>query len=120
MSDMETRRGKLRLVPIPSDLDTYEDLAVRIILDELGGSMEDIREWEWQEAFNEAMYDHGALPEYMLLNDQIYEILEEEKLHPCGHVMVSQHPDGTLSYLACWYNGGASLEEVLEDAIKQS
>lgn len=127
MSQQETRRGKLRLVPNIEGEETYEKKAKEIVaslpvpekeVDYIAGLF---AEEGWEQALDEADYyarSGKGTPDYEILNGKIYEVLENVDLtEDGGFCEITKNPDGTLSFIASWYNGGASLSEVLEDEL---
>lgn len=44
---------------------------------------------------------------------------EEEELDSCGFITKTIQDDWTIEIVALWYNGGASLDEILEAGLKQ-
>lgn len=130
MSQQETRCGRIRLVPnIPGE-ETYEKKA-RELADAMPVPEKDVKdiadyfaEGDWQQGLLEADYyrtDKKKFhdPTYEILNDQIYEVLENVDLSDDGgFCKLTRNEDGTISFIASWYNGGASLSEVLEDELE--
>lgn len=70
------------------------------------------------EAFNEYSYNISEFQKYIILKNRVFEISDKE-CDPCGHSSATKNPDGTISYFALWYNGGAGFEEVLEDCLDE-
>ena len=67
--------------------------------------------------YREAVMD--AFPDdYLEIGDTLYKMKAEE-LDPCGFTEVEIDNNGTIDFIALWYNGGGSLGEVLEAAVKR-
>ena len=120
MSEMEMRRGKIRKVENVSDVKKFmSDLVYK------HGSSEDI---EWLEddenprdAFFEMMWNSNYKgPKFMELNSELYQILEDVGISPYGFCEIDKNQDGSLSFFAYWHNGGGSLEDVLEEKLKNN
>ena len=56
---------------------------------------------------------------FIEVNGKLYEI-DEVHLDPYGDCLVVKNDDGTIEFFAHYYNGGGSLEEVLEDEMKRA
>lgn len=119
MSEQQTQRGKLRRVENLPGESSYELLARSLMLARgvpLAEVIELIEDWGWKSALSEACCDYPEGPQYLELNGVLYEVLEEERLD-YGFSEARRLPDGTIEYFASWYNGGASLSEVLANPV---
>jgi len=56
----------------------------------------------------------------MVIGKNIYKVLENVELDNNYFCEITNNPDGTISYLASWYNGAGSLSKVLETELKKS
>lgn len=54
----------------------------------------------------------------MRVNGSIYHATVE-KLDPCSFVTKSEGPFGIIELVALWYNGGACLEDMIEEGLKE-
>jgi len=109
MSEMETHKGTL--VPMSLKGATLEERAqdaCRL----LGYKLDDYDSWV------EVLQDRGYRSAY-IRGDTIYEIQDQE-VDPYGFVEATKHPDGRIEYFMSWYNGGASMSEVLDDAVAKA
>lgn len=90
MSDYERNKGKL--LPIDVDTEHFTD-----------------------DEFN-AYRENG----FMVIDDQIYKVVLEVNrfIDDVEFADVEQKEDGTIHFHTLHYNGGACLEEVIEDALK--
>ena len=109
MSEMETHKGKL--VPITNLPGvTTEDDAMEIC-NRLG-----LKRVEWHESWLECLREEGY--EYCYYDGVTFYEKHDKELDPYGFSEITKNDDGTIDYFISWYNGGASMEEVLEEAIK--
>ena len=111
MSQTETHKG--RLVPMNLLGPTLEDKA-RQACCALGLKREETYHDSWVEALEDEGYK-----KVIIHNDTIYRI-EDTEVEPNGFVEGSKNEDGTYEYFVSYYNGGASLSEVLESAIAKA
>jgi len=51
------------------------------------------------------------------VDGNVYKTKEIE-LDPYGFTDATYNQDGTITVVGLWYNGGASLEEIIEEALK--
>ena len=50
------------------------------------------------------------------IDGNVYKSVETE-LDPCGFANATYNNDGSITVIGLWYNGGASLDEILEEAL---
>lgn len=94
MSEMERNKGKL--IPATDHL----------TIESFDG---DNDEWADYLYNNDLMYIHGV----------VYRVEYEIESGDCyGFADVTKNDDGTIDFHTMHYNGGGSLEEVLEDALE--
>ena len=110
MSEMETHKGKL--VPITNVEGTQEERA-KEICSRLGLERE-----EYHNSWLECLKDGGYRKVY-IHGDTIYEI-RDERLDSYGFVEGTANDDGSIDYFISWYNGGASMDEVLDDVMDKT
>ena len=110
MSEMETHRGKLVPMDLPGD--TLEDRAREACL-KLCLEKED-----YHDTWLDCLEDEGYKKVH-INGDVIYEIQDEE-LDSYGFVEGTANDDGTIDYMISWYNGGASMDEVLAAALTKA
>lgn len=118
---MEARKGKIRKIDHINGNTSFEAILMEIVknLDAVKlycGHLEDLE--DHVEAFNEVLYDIGCRS-YKILNDDIFDYFEDTVLNPSGFSEIVKNDDGTINYIALWYNGGGSLGEVLEYGMKK-
>lgn len=91
MSQMERNKGTLKYVPVDTEDFTEEDF--------------------------DTYRENG----FMVIDDEIWEITYEVKRDSeCyGFTDIECNPDGTYSFHTYHYNGGGSLEEVLERGLRK-
>ncbi len=111
MSQTEHHIGKLTEVS-KQENETTEQLMLRILLEnnketELPSWYEDTKEW-----FN------GELSEiYYYHNNKVYKIEDREFEDDSDIIEANLKPDNTIEYQIKFYNGGASFNECLEEAL---
>ncbi len=110
MSEMETHRGKL--VPMILAGVTLEENAKNACV-KLGLKRDDYHK-SWLECLNDEGYR-----KVLVRGGIIYEIQDTE-LESSGFVEGTINDDGSYDYFVSYYNGGASLNEVLESAVKKA
>lgn len=112
MSDYESHVGKLRKVDL-------EDKTIEEFFEQK--CKEDGIEWDeylesWEEVYD---YHTDNYYKYLVVNDVVWEVFDRVKLDCIDGVHIVDNKDGTYSFNTTFYNGGASLGEVLEDAIEE-
>ncbi len=110
MSEMETHKGKL--VPITNAGDNLEEQA-KEICSRLGLERE-----EYHKTWIECLRDEGYRKVY-IHGDTIYEI-QDTQLDSYGFTEGTANEDGSINYFISWYNGGASMDEVLDDVMDKT
>ena len=56
---------------------------------------------------------------HFIRNDNVYLIHSKGKVDPYDDIInAKQNEDGTIDFELRWYNGGASMEECLEEALE--
>ena len=119
MSEMELHTGKVKAVEV-FEGETVDDVWLRLAT-EHGFIPENPLE-DFRSDFGEYLYEKlgpGYVNRYVQVKDVIYEVIEDEEHEPYGFTRATKQPDGTISYILYWYNGGAGFGEVLEDTIKE-
>ena len=110
---METVKGTLELVNIPS-CPTLEETC-KVICRCNGYDLENPKYdfyGSWEELLNEHLYEN-----YIIIAGKLFKI-ESEQLDSNGFAAVTKNGN-KLKFVAHWYNGGGSLNEVLESAINK-
>lgn len=70
---------------------------------------------------DDEMYDQFYdLPDYELVNDTVYKLIDTKELDPYGFVEGKLNEDQSVDFMLFWYNGGGSRSEVLAAAIKKA
>ena len=71
----------------------------------------------WKEAFSDNDLSHGK---YIIINGtHIAEMIDIKEHDSYGSCSGTQNADGSISFLAHWYNGGAGFNEVIEEIANQ-
>ncbi|QAY01070.1 hypothetical protein ZPAH1_orf00048 [Aeromonas phage ZPAH1] len=106
MSEMEFKKGKI--LPLGVSAETF--LRGRGIVPDEGYSyVEQFYEMDWEND-----------EKFMILHGKVYQVLDMVDLDPYGDVSITHNDDGTIEFSALWYNGGACLDEVIQDRLKKS
>jgi hypothetical protein len=112
MSDDETRVGKLKKT----------DLTVKEVVDKyLAEHEEELPSIEKYYTFPDSYEDFFRCElssEYVLQNDTVYEVIEENAIPDYGDIYeASENSDGTINYVLRYYNGGCGFEEAIITAL---
>jgi hypothetical protein len=117
MSRVEFHTGKLYPVKFSGSLeDACRDIAKRHNI-ELG---ENWRE-EFRDKFDEYSNkkDHSG-EEYFMHGENLYRVIDHEENESDDYFMkLIRNPDGSISFIGQFYNGGTCFSEMLEDAISE-
>jgi hypothetical protein len=105
MSETVGHVGKL--IPMYPNLDADLDTKIRWAVAELGIEVDD-------DDLMEVVYDSNS--QLTVINNELYRMLDI-KFDPGEYVKVTRNRDGSIDYIAIWYNGGASFEEVIESEL---
>lgn len=105
MSDYETRTGNLRKTKLSVDEIIYNWLK----------DNEKPKYYKLPEDNNDLFRDEFD-DKYVLLNDIVFEIINDKDLEDDDIFELTKNEDGTYSYLLRYYNGGCGFEEALETA----
>jgi hypothetical protein len=109
MSDYEHIKG--RLVPLKSGAPLEKQCEA--ICNKYG--------WEkssYHEDYEELMLDEGYRKVF-IHDDVIYEIVDIVEVDPYEDIAImAKNQNESLSFEVRWYNGGASMSEVIEEAFK--
>lgn len=98
MSDMQAVKVTLqRMAPI------YESIHLAAI--------------EKFDKYSDELYDYLQRNDIKYLNGVVYKGYIED-LDPYGFTTCTENENGSTEIVALWYNGGASLDEVLEIVLK--
>lgn len=111
MSDMETHCGKLRKVQF-AEGQTLEDWC-KVKCEELGCTEKESYNSTWREQLAEE-----SRHKYFFTDDEVWEAVEHKKIDDDGDIYFLQpNPDGTITFVYRFYNGGTCLEECLEEDL---
>ena len=109
MSETEYHRGKLRKV-LRSKEESLEKQCEKICL--LNSYKFDQR---YHNSWKECLQDEGY-SEFIIVKGIIFQIYDHYKDDEAPFI-VEQNPDGTYSFHGSFYNGGACLNEMLEEGL---
>ena len=70
---------------------------------------------KYHSSYEECLRDEGYRKVY-IRNQIIYEVQDTE-LDPSGFSEAETNEDGSIDYMILYYNGGASFDEVIDEAI---
>ena len=75
--------------------------------------------YTWKEVFEEDVaYDEDYKPRYMILGNGVFEVLDYQSFDDHYHTKIVPEGNDEFTFSSSYYNGGASLEETLEDEFK--
>jgi len=103
MSETETRVGVL--TPTGKTVDEYMDGKV---MPDYYDPEDNLIEW-FRDEYNDVAID---------IKGQVYEIAESEAV-PADIFQARREPEGKISYILQYYNGGCGFHEAIEHAIKK-
>lgn len=69
------------------------------------------------DTITEALYDNDLQKKYTTIRGDIYKFIEYKDIDNFDYCDITKLGNGEYAFSTCFYNGGASLSEVLEDAI---
>lgn len=73
----------------------------------------------WYDSYKEAFFEESDENPYILNGEYVWEIIEDEEEDYYGELMIlTPNNDGTLSFVAQYYNGATYLEEMIENGLK--
>jgi hypothetical protein len=113
MSQTELHFGKLRKVELKENK-TIDDFFKEKLL-EVG--INDIKSYHknWEDAFKDKFYE-----KYFIVNNVIWEVFDHiEKDDSDDIYEITKNPDGTLSFIMKFYNGGTCLSECIEEELER-
>lgn len=110
MSEVETHKGKL--VPVEVVGNTLEE-KIEHICKTHGWAID-----EYYDTWREVLSENAYRDYYIAKDDTIYKI-DDKKVDPEGFATGEKNEDGSVDYFISWYNGGASMDEVLDDVIEK-
>lgn len=67
---------------------------------------------------SDELYDYCKQNKLKYLNGVVYSASIEE-LDPYGFVTKTENENGSTEIVALWYNGGAYIDEVLEEGLRK-
>ena len=111
MSETERVKGKIKLVPFADK--TLDELC-EYICKIRGVSKPNDFYGGWIDQSQEELYD-----DYIIIDECLYCIIDKEYLQYEGFEFASKNEDGSINFFVQFYNGGACLSEVIEDAVKK-
>jgi hypothetical protein len=114
MSEMETHKGKLTPMVLTGVsngrvISTLEEQAEEVC--SMYGCDRD-EGMTWVEAIDEYLYED------VIIIDGVFYKKEDKTLDSFGFIESTKNDDGSFDYFVSFYNGGASLGEVLESIVK--
>ena len=108
---METHRGKL--VPMVLNGVTLEERC-EDACKRLG-----FKKADYHDTWEEAIGDEGYKKVYVDSDEAIIYEIQDKEVDSYGFVEGSKNDDGSIDYFISWYNGGASMDEVLDDVFEK-
>ncbi len=111
MSHTETHFGKLRKVEIPAN-HSIEDWCRERCQDKGITEISSYNE-SWLEQLRDHLYE-----KFFVVGEEVWEIIEHIESEDGDDLDVMiLNPDGTITFVNQFYNGGTCLSEVIEDGI---
>ena len=113
MSKTALHIGKLRKIELKSD-QSLEDF-YKEKLKEIG--ITELRKYDndWEDAFRDEFNE-----KYFIVNNIIWEAFEHEEKDDSNDIYeLKSNPDGTLSFIMKFYNGGTCLSECIEEELEK-
>lgn len=112
MSEVETHFGKLRRVHL-NENHTTEDWA-RERCHTMGITFLSM----WNKTWFEQLRDHAG-NKYHAIDGEIWEVFDHKLVDERDIDLIVPNPDGTLTFMMQFYNGGTCLSECLEEGISR-
>lgn len=93
--------------------------AVKVILQRLAPAYESrhLAKCESFDRDSDELFDYCKQNKLKYLNGVVYSASIEE-LDPYGFVTKTRNENGSVEIVALWYNGGAYIDEVLEEGLR--
>lgn len=116
MSEVEFHVGKAK--EVCKDQPTFEDKVNQLCI-ELNTTPDSLVE-DWGDDYQQMKYRGDYV--YVKSTNQMFQLLNDKNIEEDGELIEATWDDetsDTFSYKLRWYNGGASFDEVFEDALKQ-
>ena len=118
MSHDNFETGRIKLIFFSENAQDREDFLHGLCVNH--GITEKDDDYSWEEIFQEDVSRNSNYePKYMILGNGIFEVLEYHSLEDHYHTIVKSEGDGEYSFSSNYYNGGASLEETLENEFER-
>lgn len=111
MSEQETLKGKIKRIFIGTE-DEMEEFARELCL----GNNYEYPAFFYKNAI-ECLKDEGYR-DYIITGTEIYEVIETEDFSYDDIFEASKNPDGTISFVLSYYNGGCSFSEAIQEALE--
>ena len=109
MSEQEAHAGKLKLV-FTGTKEQIEEFCKSKIKCSFGFLDDDY------DSYTE-MFEDEYYRKFVIINNSIYEIIEDTCLDYNEIFESSLNEDGTINYICSYYNGGCSFSEALEECL---
>ena len=109
MSSQEYREGRLTPIEVNGDIENTLKCLFEMLNIEIKGSYD---------SYLEASYDY-LYETHVVLNEVVYEVKDSFKEYDSTPDIMEAtgNPDGSIDYKLCWYNGGGSFGEIVEQAV---
>ena len=103
MSETEIIKGKL--IPIQFPNESLEHACERMCWEHGVTNINN----DYIDGLREELYE-----KFIILKNKLYIFDKRIEIDPNGFSEVTENTDGSIDFFCMWYNGGASLEEVIE------
>mgnify|MGYP001851049317 CR=1 FL=1 len=112
MSEQVYETGKIKLVEKKPN-ETLEEQCKRILEEHNKDTELDFYD-SYVEMFNDEFYY-----EYVILEDNIYKVIELNDSDYNNIYELYDNKDGTMNYVLSYYNGGESFDEAIKEAYER-
>ena len=111
MSEQETIKGKIRRIFVGTKEEM--EMFAQDLCEKNGYYYEET----YFETYVECLEEEGYR-EYIITDNDIYEVVETKNFEYNDTFDASENPDGTISFVLSYYNGGCSFGEAIGKALK--
>lgn len=117
MSEVEKHIGTLREIILPDGMTTeewYKEQCLKNGMDPADVGPSPTQYSSWKYAFmDDVGWDFPDSCKYVTVGDKMYEMIEHEETED-DICKFWKNSDGTISFMAEFYNGGTCLSEIVE------
>ena len=121
MSKTETRIGKIKLISRlenETNLEFIKRTAPDYFNEEIYNKYFDEDDKESIGLFLDYVVDELPYENFVIVNDQLYEIIDDEDIAENDIFRLEDLGNGEFSYFVSYYNGGCGFGEAIEEAFR--